>query len=282
MAARERTDAWAEAGAYEPYIGRWSRLVAREFLDWLAPGPGRTWLDAGCGTGALTHAVLAEHAPRLVLAADRSFGYVAAARAWPGGRAGCFVVADAGELPVRDEACDVAVSGLVLNFVPEPARMIAALARALRPGGLLALYVWDYAGRMELLRYFWDAAAELDAAAGELDEGRRFPLCQPEPLRALFANQGLAEVEVRAIDVPTRFRDFEEYWAPFLGGQGPAPGYVAGLGEADRARLRELVRARVPQEADGSIALVARAWAVRGNVPSAHHDLVVPALAGRP
>jgi len=271
MAARERTDAWADAGGYEPYIGRWSRLVAREFLAWLAAEPGRTWLDLGCGTGALTHAVLAWQAPRRVLAADRSFGYVSAARAWATGTTARFVVADARELPVQHAACDVAVSGLVLNFVPEPARMIAAMARALRPGGLLALYVWDYRGRMELLRYFWDAAAELDEAAGELDEGRRFPLCQPEVLRVLLASQDLVDVEVRALEVPTRFRDFDEYWAPFLGGQGPAPGYVAGLDEPGRARLRELVRARLPREADGSIGLVARAWAVRGNVPIGWH-----------
>jgi SAM-dependent methyltransferase len=243
--------------------------VAREFLAWLAPSPGLAWADVGCGTGALAHTILSLATPRLVLALDRSFAFVSAtraqARAWPASSR--FAVADAAALPLADACCDFAVSGLVINFVPKPAAMIAELLRTLGRRGRLALYVWDYAERMELMRYFWDAAAELDPAAGELDEGRRFPLCRPEPLRQLLERCGAGDVEVRAIDVPTTFRDFAGFWSPFLGGQGPAPGYVAGLGEAERAALRELLRARVPRRANGSIALVARAWAVRGRAP---------------
>jgi len=114
------------------------------------------------------------------------------------------------------------------------------------------------------MRIFWDAAAALDPAANELDEGRRFPICRPEPLAALFRGADLRGVEVRAIDVPTVFRDFDDYWAPFLGGQGPAPGYVMSLSEEARATLRDRIRATLPTAADGSIALTARAWAVRG------------------
>jgi hypothetical protein len=119
---------------------------------------------------------------------------------------------------------------------------------------------------MELLRRFWDAAVELDRGASELDEGSRFPLCQPAPLAALFRKAGLREIEVHAIDVPTRFRDFDDYWTPFLGGQGPAPGYATSLGDERRDALRDRVRARLPIAGDGSIDLVARAWAVRGRV----------------
>jgi hypothetical protein len=143
------------------------------------------------------------------------------------------------------------------------------MARAVRPGGVVAAYVWDYAGKMDLMRHFWDAAAALDPAAAELDEGRRFPICRPEPLAALLTQAGLREVEARAIDVPTRFRDFDDYWSPFLGGQGPAPGYAMSLGEARRAALRDRIRSRLPVERDGAIHLVARAWAVRGRPVSA-------------
>lgn len=257
-------DVWASGGAYEPYVGRWSRLVAREFLSWLAVPPGRRWLDVGCGTGALTSTILAMASPGEIDAIDASEGYVAYARAQVSDPHVRFQVADARALPAPDAAYDAVVSGLMLNFVPEPARAVREIGRVARAGAPVGLYVWDYAGRMELMRHFWDAAVALDPGARDLDEGRRFPLCRPGPLADLFREAGLAEVETRAIDVPTVFRDFDDYWAPFLGAQGPAPGYAMSLDEARRAALRERIRAGLPTGADGSIHLVARAWAVRG------------------
>jgi SAM-dependent methyltransferase len=165
---------------------------------------------------------------------------------------------------VDDLQFDAVVSGLTLNFVPEPDRAAAELARVAAPGGVVAAYVWDYAEGMAMMRYFWDAATALDPAAAELDEGRRFPLCQPDALGRLWTGAGLADVEVRAIEVPTRFADFDDYWTPFLGGQGPAPGYVMSLDEERRDALRDLLHARLPSAQDGSIPLTARAWAVRG------------------
>jgi len=259
-----RPDVWASGAAYEPYVGRWSRLVAREFLSWLAVPPGKRWLDVGCGTGALTGMIVAMASPAHVDAVDRSEGYVAYAQEQVPDPRVRFHVADAQALPSDAAAYDAVVSGLVLNFVPDPARAAAEMARVARPGATVAVYVWDYAEKMELMRYFWDAAVALDPGARELDEGRRFPLCRPEPLGALFRQAGLADVEVRAIDVPTVFRDFDDYWTPFLGGQAPAPSYAMSRDEAGRAALRERIRAALPVEADGSIRLVARAWAVRG------------------
>ena len=127
----------------------------------------------------------------------------------------------------------------------------------------MAAYVWDYAGKMQLMRHFWNAAVALNPAAFELDEGRRFPICQPEPLKELFHAAGLREVEVRAIDISTDFSNFDDYWSPFLGGQAPAPSYAMALSEEDRFALRELLRASLPTALDESIPLVARAWAVR-------------------
>ena len=135
---------------------------------------------------------------------------------------------------------------------------------ALREGGTAAVYVWDYEGGMEMMTHFWDAAAALDARALELVEGSRFPLCKPEPLTSLFNEAGLQGVEVRAIEIQTRFRDFDDYWSPFLGGQGPAPSYAMSLSEERRAALREKIHGGLPIAADGSISLAARAWAVRG------------------
>jgi SAM-dependent methyltransferase len=255
-------EVWAVGGAYERYIGRWSRLVAAAFVPWVGAPAGAWWLDAGCGTGALAAAVLAGAGPAGVLGVDRSPGFVAAARAGTTGAS--FAVADAARLPVADAAVGAAVSGLVLNFLPEPLAAVRELARVTAPGGPVAAYVWDYAGRMELLRHFWDAAVALDPAAAALDEGERFPLCRQGALAELFAAAGLERVEAGALEVPTRFADVDDYWAPFLGGQGPAPGYVAGLTPAATEALRAALAARLPAAADGSIELVARAWTARG------------------
>ena len=260
-------DVWSQGEPLERYVGRWSRLVARELLSWLAVPPGRRWLDVGCGSGALTSMILAMVSPSQLDGVDASEGYIAYARDQIRDPRVRFQVADARALPLPNAAYDVVVSGLLLNFVPEPSRCVAETARVARAGTPVAAYVWDYAEKMELMRYFWDAAVALDPAARDLDEGRRFPICRPEPLAALFREAGLEGVETRAIDVPTVFRDFDDYWSPFLGGQGPAPGYAVSLDEPRRTALRERIRARLPAAADGSIRLTARAWAVRGAKP---------------
>ena len=256
-------DVWAAGKLYEPYVGRWSRLVAKEFVAWLDLPPQQDWLDVGCGTGALAEVILRTAVPRSVRGVDPSPGYIEYAKAHVADPKATFDVADAQSLPVDSASFDIAVAGLVLNFVPQPTRAVEEMARAVRSGGIVAAYVWDYVGKMELMRYFWDAAVALDPAAQELDEGRRFPMCRPEPLVELFTHAGLREVEVRAIDVPTRFRDFDDYWTPFLGGQGPAPGYAMSLSEARRDALRDRIRASLSVGIDGSVHLIARAWAVR-------------------
>jgi SAM-dependent methyltransferase len=258
------SDVWAAGDLYEPYVGRWSRVVAREFLAWLAVEPDRDWLDVGCGTGALTQAILETAAPRSIRGVDPSPGFIEHARAHTADGRASFEVGDAQALPVGDQSVDAAVSGLVLNFVPDPALAMQEMARVVRPEGRVAAYVWDYADKMELLRHFWDAAAALDPSALELDEGRRFPICGPQALSDLFVGAGLTRVEVRPIEVPTSFRDFDDFWTPFLGGQGPAPAYAMSLDEDRRARLRERIRAHLPASSGGSIHLIARAWAVQG------------------
>ena len=265
--ANERKDQWAAGDRYEPYVGRWSRPVAKEFLAWLAVAPRSAWLDVGCGTGALAHTILQQARPRAVKGIEPSAGFVAYAAAHVVDARASFEVGDAQSLPVDDASFDAAVCGLVLNFVAQPARAVKEMARAVGPGKVVAAYVWDYAGEMQLMRHFWDAAAALDPAALALDEARRFPLCQPDPLVELFTHAGLREVGMRPIDVPTRFRDFDDYWSPFLGGQGPAPGYAMSLEEDRRAALRDEIRRRLPVAKDSSIDLVARAWAVRGRTP---------------
>ncbi|MFI8504618.1 class I SAM-dependent methyltransferase [Streptomyces sp. NPDC085524] len=262
----QRFGVWVVGDSYERYMGRWSRLVAERFVAWLGCADGLRWLDVGCGTGALTGAVAARCRPRAVLGVDPSSGFVASARVGAPAVAR-FVVGDAASLPVPDEGCDVVGSGLVLNFLPAPGAALAEAVRVVRPGGLVAAYVWDYADGMEFLSRFWRAAVAVDPSAVEQDETRRFPVCRPEPLRALWAEAGLVDVAVTPIDVDTVFGDFDDLWEPFLAGQGPAPGFVSGLDPVVRERLRETLRAAVPAREDGAIALTARAWAVRGRRP---------------
>lgn len=264
MSAASSGEVWAVGSAYESYVGRWSRLGARDFVAWLGMPAGRRWLDVGCGTGALSQGILEHAAPSTVVGIDASAGFVEHARRLVSDPRASFRAGDAQALPFAGADFDAAVSGLVLNFVPHPARMVGEMLRVVKPGGVVAAYVWDYAGEMQLMRYFWNAATALDPAARDLDEGRRFPLCAPAPLAELARAAGLHEVETRPLDVPTDFRDFSDYWTPFLGGQGPAPAYCLTLDEERRTALREAIRAALPVRPDGSISLIARAWAVKG------------------
>jgi len=173
-------------------------------------------------------------------------------------------VADGQRLPFAAGSFDLTVAGLVVNFAADPAALVSEMARVTVPGGTVAGYVWDYAGRMRMLRLFWDVATQLRPDDSAADEGRRFPLCGPEPLRELWGGAGLTGVEVDPVDVTMVYRDFDDYWLPFLGGQGPAGAYVASLPERRRIALREVLRARLPGDPDGSIQLAGRVWAVRG------------------
>ena len=239
-------------------------MVAPRFLDWMEAPPRLRWLDIGCGTGALSQTVLGTADPDLVVGVDPSPAFVAHADEQSADPRLSFQIADAMALPFEDANFDVCVSGLVLNFVPDAGGAVAEMRRVTRASGLISAYVWDYAGEMQLMRHFWSAAGELDSGAIEMDEGVRFKLCRPDRLHHCFEEAGLSEVAVTNFDIDTVFRDFDDYWQPFLGGQGPAPAYLAGLGAEAQARLRELVQSRLPIAADGSIPLIARAWAVKG------------------
>jgi ubiquinone/menaquinone biosynthesis C-methylase UbiE len=216
---------WANGASYESYIGRWSRLVAWQFVACIDVPPGAKWLDVGCGTGILSRTILDSTSPKAILGIDSSEEYIEFARKHVKDPRVTFHLGDAQALQVESASYDAAVSGLVLNFVPKPAQAISEMVRAVRIGGTVAAYVWDYAGQMQPIRYFWNAAVALDRTVLALDEGQRFSICQPENLRHLFQTNavGLENVEIRAIDIPAVFREFDDYWSPFLGGQGPAP-----------------------------------------------------------
>jgi SAM-dependent methyltransferase len=257
---------WGARDAYERYMGRWSRKVAPLFTEWLDPIPEARWIDIGCGTGVLTSTIIARCEPSEVVGIDSSEVFLGSANANLADERVSFRQGDAQRIPEPDGSFDVAVSGLVLNFLSDKDQAIREMARVVRPGGTVALYVWDYAGHMQVMRRFFDVATALDPRAAEYDDGVKAPICRPKPLLDLLLRSGLQGVEVRAIDIPAAFDTFDDYWAPFLGGTGSAPKYCMSLHDAAREHLKEEVQRQLPVGPDGEILLAIRAWAAKGRV----------------
>lgn len=256
-------DVWESASAYECFMGRWSRELARAFVTWLRVPPGRHWLEVGCGTGALTSRILEIARPASVVATDSSERFVAHARATLPDHRVQFLAASADKLPTKAGGYDIVASSLVLNFIPDPTVALRAMRSLAADHAIVAACVWDYAGGMEFLRRFWDVAVELDPAARQYDEGERFPICSPSELEAAFREAGFSRIGVEALEVPTRFQDFDDYWGPFVGGPGPAPGYLSSLSDQRQQDIASRLTATLPRDKDGSIALTAKAWAAR-------------------
>jgi len=260
----ELSDKWAAGGTYENFMGRWSRLLAPRFVSWLSMRSTANWLDVGCGTGALADAICSRANPASVVACDPSEPFIEYARRRQVDLRVSFMVGGIGQLPTRRGGFDSVTSLLALNFFPKPENAIEEMRRISARNGLISACVWDYAGRMDFLRCFWDSVVAVDASAADLDEGRRFPICRPNALEALFRKAGLADVLCDSIEIPTRFSTFADFWEPFLGGTGPAPSYVARLDSSQREALASRLERSLPRDPDGGISLVARAWVVRG------------------
>lgn len=254
---------WSSGQAYDAFMGRWSRLIAREFIGWLGVHPGKRWLDVGSGTGMLSRAILELAEPSALVGIDKTEPFVELARAQTADHRATFRVGDAQELKTERGEFDAVVSGLVINFVPSPPKMVAEMARACRIYGRVGLYVWDYSA-MGMITSFWEAASALDPQATVSRANTQTNIPSSRALWDLFLDAGMNDVTTRNLTVPIVFRDFDDYWNPFLGGQGSAASYLATLSADKQAALKQALRERLPTEADGSIHLTARAWAVKG------------------
>jgi SAM-dependent methyltransferase len=259
-------DRWAAGSAYEAFMGRWSRELAARFVSWLRVARGAHWLDVGCGTGSLTNAIVRDADPASVVGCDPAEPFIAFARGQLPDARKTFVVAGVGALPRRPAGYDSVASLLALNFFPDPGAAVEEMRTVAAREATVSACVWDYAEGMGFLRHFWDAAAIMEGTAPALDERNRFPICRPDALTTLFSSRGLADVRCDAIEIPTRFTSFSDLWQPFLGGTGPAPFYVASLDAERRMILARALDQRLPRGPDGTIDLIARAWAVRGKV----------------
>ena len=252
-----------------PYVGRWSRLVGHQFIAWLDVVPGYVWLDVGAGTGILTQVILRDASPAKVVGVDLSKEYIEFARQQIRDYRVEFRVGDAADIIFESPQFDVSVAGLVLNFLPDPEHAVKSMVQAVRSGGVVAAYVWDYGGQMEMMRHFWDAAIKVDPSAEEADAGQRFTICRPDNLRSLFQSVDLREIDVITIDIQTPFQDFDDYWLPFLGAQGSVSKYLRSINDETRTALRNQLQSQLLTTPDGAIRLVARAWAVKGEKDSA-------------
>ena len=262
MTNQTEHDAWSAGQSYEHYMGRWSRQIAIQFLDWLGAPDGKDWVDIGCGTGALTQTILDRCQPTSIVAIDPSDGFIAHAGQTISDDRVTFEVAGAEDLPLADGSIEVATSALALNFVPNRIKALHEIQRVLKPGGIFSFYVWDYpGGGMGFIDAFWSAAAELDPAARELDESARFPYCNRQGLFDLCEEAGVNGVDVEAVEIQTTFPTFADFLHPFTLGAGPAPGYYVSLDETQKGRLRAILARTVGQSEP--VALKARAWAVK-------------------
>lgn len=260
-------DKWTSGADYEQWMGRWSRLLAQDFLDWLNLPTDLRWLDVCCGGGIVTQAIVKRNAPAGIVGVDASAELINFARQHRARPNVTFETADAMALPFPDSTFDVAVCGLGLNFIPSPAQALKEFCRVIRPGGIVAIYVWDYAHGARFLREFWDAARAIDPEAASSDQAHRFPICTPGGLRGLFEQSRLEDSVVHALDVVTRFISFDDYWEPLLTGQGSAPNYLGTRDRKIQDAIRERLRSALPANPQGVIELPARAWAIRARRP---------------
>ncbi|TXG82206.1 MAG: class I SAM-dependent methyltransferase [Thermomicrobiales bacterium] len=257
----------ATAGeAYEPLTGRWSRMVAPRFLDWLDAGKNGRWLDVGCGTGALIQAVLDAEQPKEVVGVDPSSAYIAYARRQIEDARVRYEVGDARALPVASNQYDAVVSGLVINVLPAAGQVSAVreMLRAARRGGTVGAYVWDYAGGFAPRAKFWEAASAIAPTAAAVDERFAYPICAPDQLHRLFQSAELNAVETDAIEFEAEFLDFDDYWVPFLAGYGPASQFLLGLPPTARDQLHEMLRTELTPSGNAAFRLPIRALTVRG------------------
>jgi SAM-dependent methyltransferase len=258
---------FAASDAYERFMGRWSRRLAPLLVTFASVDDQTSVLDVGCGTGAVALAVADAFPSARVTGIDASNAYVAVAQARAPRHRMRFLVGNAQALELPSATFDRTLSMLAINFFPDPAAALREMIRVTRPDGVIAAAVWDYGDGMQMLRVFWDEAVALDPAIAARDE-RHMTLCRPGELTSLWSASGLDRVEEQPLVIDLAFASFDDYWSPFLGGQGPAGAYVTSLADSARAALETRLRARLlGTRPDGPFTLPARAWAVRGVVP---------------
>ena len=259
-----------DSSSYERFMGRWSRRIAPCLVTFAGVADGDRVLDIGSGTGALATAVLNAAPTTRVVGVDLASPYLEKAREELEGERASFQEGDAQDLSFTDDTFDKTLSLIAFNFISNPGRALDEMIRVTKPGGVIAAAVWDYGEGMEMLRLFWDEAVALDPASEPEDE-RHMPLCRAGELAALWREHVLTDVEETSLIIELPFASFDDYWAPFLEGQGPAGSYVASLGDDHKQALERRLRDRLlDTDGDRPFELSARAWATKGTTAAGY------------
>ena len=255
---------FTDGEVYERLMGRWSRLVGEQFLDWLDLPKGVRWLDVGCGNGAFTEELISRCSPATVIAIDPSDDQLAYARTRPGAKMAGFQVGDAQKIPFDDGSFDVAIMALVLSFLPDPAKAVAEMARVVRPGGWVATYMWDLPGGGAPVTPIYAAVKSLGSA----------PPLPPRPgdsrqdaMKELWKKAGLEAIDTRVIRISVAFADFDDFWNSNTVPVGPQGKLIQAMSPSAREQLRTRLREHLPVASDGRIVYKSFANAVKGRVP---------------
>lgn len=256
---------FADASGYERFMGRWSRAVAAKFLRWIDPPAGARWLDAGCGTGILTEAVLDAYEPVAVTGIDPAGPQIEQASRGPASARASFRQADAMSLPFPDRSFDIAASALVINFIPQPLIALGEMGRVTASGGVVAGYVWDFERDLSpsgpLRRAMRAFGAEVPAIPGTDHSSL-------QALQSLFVRAGMRSIQCTTFDVTLAYLDFEDFWRAQTPGYSPTTKIIDSMTENERRRLKRAVREALSVGPQGKIEYTARANAIRATVPS--------------
>jgi SAM-dependent methyltransferase len=258
---------FAMSAGYERFMGRWSRLLAPNFIVFARVKNGNRVLDVGTGTGSAAAAVEASMPASEVVGIDPSAGFIASAQKNAKSKRAHFEVGDAQALKFKSASFDNTVALLVMNFIPDHNKAIAEMRRVTRAQGTVSACVWDYNEGMQSLRFFWDEAVAFDPAIEPRDE-RHMKLSRQGQLGDLWRKAGLVDVTEQPLTIDQSFSSFNEYWGPFTTGAGPGGAYVVSLSDDRRQQLEARMRKRLLGDRKGGpFTLMARAWCVRGEVP---------------
>ena len=255
---------FTDGKAYERRMGRWSRVVGKAFLDWLAVPKGLRWLDVGCGNGAFTEVLIARCAPTAVSAIDPSAAQLSYARTRPGAKLAEFRVGDAQALPYPDRSFDAAAMALVISFVPDPIKAVTEMMRVVRPGGWVAAYMWDLPGGGIPVEPMFRALRSLGIALSVpgIEVSRR------DNMRALWEKAGLQSIDTQVIRIPVVYSDFDDFWQSYSVPEGPSGQPLRKMSLTEIEQLKGRLREQLPTGPDGHIAYEAFANAVSGRAPS--------------
>ncbi len=254
---------WDNTQGYEMYVGRWSNLISLDFVDWLNSQSNLKWLEIGCGTGALTKAIVKKCSPSYLLAIDKSENYLKKAKENVNLNNVHFLNADLNSYALNEEFGHI-TSGLVLNFVPQIKELLRHLMNNLKSGGQMSSFVWDYGGHYQPMRHFWDAAREVTSEGKKFDAGIKFEICAKEKLIQLFEDLDLTDVQFTNIERIATFQNFDDYWLPIASAQGSVTEFISTLTGTEKGNLKENIRRRLPIAFNGEIKLVINALAIKG------------------